>query len=327
MYEMYEWLIAGFASGVGLIIAWSQTRRPRWLRVAFLCAGIALAVGSPLAAGALHWYEAQKTSGVATPYPPTVLDCFVDARGSQYRTFIQSTLPADVVYVWRGHSQETTPGEIQTRDSLGSLLQLSGMFIQCSLRNKGDKGLNDLTLTFHYLFAPQIVLNPFDLHGQLLPKGLSRTSLVVSPVNPPVHLEAEAHTAFLAPYRSFNFAIINFDNWYGFLGFPYSGFPPQPLSYPVSPELSYSLDSTVAATSHQPLKLTCRAHNSLEVAMVSAEKSDHPWTFADKCAQLFLNGFNFASREAHKLLSNLPNVCRKYQRILDVSYALNDCSI
>src|SRR5580704_46785 len=45
MYEMYEWLIAGFASGVGLIIAWSQTRRPPWLRVAFLCAGRGGAVG------------------------------------------------------------------------------------------------------------------------------------------------------------------------------------------------------------------------------------------------------------------------------------------
>jgi hypothetical protein len=261
-----------------------------------------------------------------TPYPVAILDCFADARGSQNRTFLQPKLPADVVYVWRSDSQETTPGEIPMRDSSGNLLQLSGMFIECSLRNQGDKWLSDLSLTFHYLFAPQITELPYDMNGQMLPRGHFRTALVVSSLNPPVHLEAKAHTAFLAPHHTFNFAIINFDNWYGFLGFPYVGFPPPPLSYPVSPDLSYGLDPTALAASKQPLKLTCRANNSLELAMVSAEKSDHIWRFADKCAQLFLDGFNFASREAHKILSRLPNVCRKYQRIMDESYALNDCS-
>ncbi len=261
------------------------------------------------------------TAPSPTPYAAALLDCFTDARVYQNRTARQSSLPDDVIYVTEQGSQEIgNMGPAPILDSSGYLLQLSGMFVQCSLTNEGDADLADVAATFYYRFAPGYSQTITDKNGNPLPPGEFRPGIVWFPGHPPTVVAVTARRSSLRAHDKFSFAVVNFGGLIGFMSLSM-----REGGSALPPDLSFRLASGGPAMSHQAVSLTCRSDAALQGPMLAVEKSRKPWRFEDKCAQMFVGLVNNAMRMSTQALKNPPPICKKYAKMISLFMAGGNC--
>jgi hypothetical protein len=325
------WMDAQFfiSLGVGVLLAFVSQWTGR-ARVAVLCVGVAFIV---FGLGKYCYQSLRAARSSPTAYASALLDCFTDARVYQHRTVMQSSLPDDVVYVTRGGSQEVAAGQGQVHDQTGALLQLEGMFIQCSLKNGGDQELTDVSMNFSYAFFPGFGATWVDLNGRLLPKNQWRTVGVYSPSKLPISVRATARRSVLDAGATFRFSVKNFDDrFYGFLGMPTAPYAPlifparSGYAPPIYPTLSYRLGSSGMIEDGRALTLTCRAKSALGIPMFPAQKKSSSWIVEDKCTELFFGALNEVRRAFNKAIAQLPDSCKKYAREFATYSANDDCS-
>jgi hypothetical protein len=294
---MDEWLIAGFCTGSGLIVAWAQVKKPVWLRRLFLSAGLVLAVGSPLAAGFIHWERLRAqwaAAKSAVPYPAALLDCYEDARAFRSHTFFQRNLPDNVIYATETGGFEISPTDSQGsyRDADGNIYQLAGPFIQCSLINEGNQDLSDLKVRFDFLYAPAV--------SEAAVAANSFMPLVIYGAELPPTVTITASRSYLKHGDHFDFAIANFGSHYGFLDFGHG------LSR--GPTLSYRLGSTGLSSSNQAIILTCRAKGAMAVPIPPSQKANHLLRFMEQCVRAVTTGAEALGRAL------IPPICKKHHQ-------------